>query len=330
MKAPSIAVLFSLLCCVATSAFAQAPDELWEVSMKMEMAGMPAMPGQTSKVCKRKGDRDAFAKDKDSDCKMVDSKQSGNRSTWKAVCTKPDAMTMLGDITYSGDSYKGTIKVTGNDMDMTQHIAGKKIGGCTYEDPGKQVAAIQAQSNAAIAKECDQQIEALKPLMIFGNKDLPAEALMCKERKADFCARSAKVADQMRDPTGFSDANRKYPQWREAMKACGKDPALVSAPVCKVAIDKKDWPFVSAHCPVEGRALAQQHCTGMDYTSAMASPYREVCQKYGADLAKQQVTGNQPASEPAASSDQAATQSKPGVGDKLKDGAKSLKKLLKF
>ncbi len=330
MKALSISALLAVLCCTATSPFAQGPDELWEVSMKMEMAGMPAMPGQTSKVCKRKGDRDAFAKDKDSDCKMVDSKQSGNRSTWKAVCTKPDAMTMLGDITHSGDSYKGTIKVTGNDMDMTQHITGKKIGGCTYEDPGKQVAAIQAQSNATIARECDQQIEALKPLLIFGSKDVPAEALMCKDRKADFCARSAKVAQQMREPAGFSDANRKYPEWREAMKACGTDPATVSAPVCKMAVDRKDWPFVSANCPVEGRALAQQHCTGMDYTAAMASPYREVCQKYGADLAKQKVTGDQRAPDAAVKTDPSAAQEKPGVGDKLKDGAKSLKKLLKF
>jgi hypothetical protein len=114
------------------------------------------------------------------------------------------------------------------------------------------------------------------------------------------------------------------------MKACGRDPATVSAPVCKMAVDGKDWPFVSAHCPVEGRALAQQHCTGMDYTAAMASPYREVCQKYGADLAKQKVTGDQTTPDAAAKTDPSATQAKPGVGDKLKDGAKSLKKLLKF
>lgn len=330
MKTLSLAIFFAALCCTATTVFAEGPDELWEVTMKMEMAGMPAMPAQTSQICKRKGDRDASktgVRDKDSDCKVVDSKQSGNKSTWKMVCTKPDAMTVLGDVTYNGDNYQGTMKVTGGDMDMTQNISGKKIGSCTYEDPAKKVEAIQAQSKAAIAKECDKQIESLHPLMIFGGANLPAESLLCKDRKADFCARSAKVAQQMRDPAGFAEANRKYPEWRDAMKACGTDPAVVTAPVCKAAVDKKDWPFVSENCPVEGRAVAQQNCTGMDYTAVLASPYKEVCQKYGADLAKKKVADDKAKSDTAA---KPAAESKPSVGDTVKEGAKSLKKLLKF
>ncbi|HEX7954208.1 MAG TPA: DUF3617 family protein [Burkholderiales bacterium] len=326
MKSLVTVPILAVLCCAATAAFAQGSDELWEMTMKMEMAGMPAMPAQTNQVCKKKGDREPV-RDKNSDCKIVDSKQSGNRSTWKAVCTKPDAMTMVGDVTYSGDSFKGTIKVTGGDMDMTQNIAGKKIGSCTYEDPGKKVAAIQAQSNAAIAKECDQQIEELQPMLIFGGQNLPSESLVCKDRKADFCARSDKLAQQMRDPAGFEAANSKYPHWREAMKACGKDPALVTGPLCKTAVDKKDWHFVTDHCPVEGRAIAQQQCAGMDYTAMSTSPYREVCQKYGADLAKKKVADDKAKSEAAATP---APDAKPSVGDTVKEGAKSLKKLLKF
>ena len=169
MKTLLTATFLSALCCTAAAAFAQGPDDLWEVTMKMEMPGMPAMPAQTSQVCKTKGDRDpSKTGDKDSDCKLVDSKQSGNRSTWKMVCTKPDAMTMLGDVTYSGDRYQGTIKVTGSEMDMTQNISGKKIGNCTYEDPAKKVAQMQAQSQAMIDKECDKQIESLQPSMIVG------------------------------------------------------------------------------------------------------------------------------------------------------------------
>lgn len=232
---------------------------------------------------------------------------------------------MLGDMTYNGDNFKGTIKVTGGEMDMTQNLAGKKIGSCTWEDPGKKVAAIQAQSQAVIAKECDQQIEDLQPMMIFGGQDMPQESLMCRDRKADFCARSSKVAQQMRDPAGFEVVNSKYPHWREAMKACGKDPATVSAPVCKLAVDKKDWHFVAGNCPVEGRAIAQQQCVGMDYTSMSTSPYREVCQKYGADLAKKKVAGDKAKADAAPAAD-----AKPSVGDTVKEGAKSLKKLLKF
>ncbi|MBI3530072.1 MAG: DUF3617 family protein [Betaproteobacteria bacterium] len=330
MKTLPIATFLAALCCTATTVFAEGPDELWEVTMKMEMPGMPAMPARTSQVCKGKGDRDpskTVARDRDSDCKMVDSKQSGNKSTWKMVCTKPNAMTVVGDVTYNGDSYQGTMKMTGGDMDMTQTISGKKIGNCTYEDPAKRIDAVQAQSKAAIAKECDKQIESLQPLMIFGGANLPEESLYCKDRKADFCARSAKVAQQMRDLAGFSEASRKYPEWREAMKACGTDPATLSAPLCKAAVDKKDWPFVSENCPAEGRAVAQQNCTGMDYTAVLASPYKEVCQKYGADLAKKKVADDKAKSEPAA---KPAAESKPSVGDTVKEGAKSLKKLLKF
>jgi hypothetical protein len=64
----------------------------------------------------------------------------------------------------------------------------------------------------------------------------------------------------------------------------------------------------------------------MDYTAIMGSKYREICQKYGADLAKKQVNADKPATD-----DKAATpEAKPSVGDKIKDGASSLKKLLKF
>ena len=332
MKTLPIATFLVAFCCAATTVLADGPDELWEVTMKMEMAGMPAMPAQTSQLCKKKGDRDASkmgARDKDSDCKVVDSKQSGNKSTWKMVCTKPNAMTIAGDVTFSGESYQGTMKVTGSDMDMTQNIAGKKIGGCTYEEPGKKVEAIQAQSKAAIARECDKQIENQNPLMIFGGANLPEESLLCKDRKADFCARSAKLAQQMRDPAGFSDANRKYPEWREAMKACGTDPAIVSAPVCKAAVDKKDWSFVAGNCPVEGRAVAQQQCVGMDYTSMSTSPYKEVCQKYGADLAKKKVADDKVKSDTTANPPPAAD-AKPSMSDTVKDNANKLKKLLKF
>jgi hypothetical protein len=171
--------------------------------------------------------------------------------------------------------------------------------------------------------------------MFFGGANLPEQSLLCKDRKVDFCARSTTVAQQMRDPAGFSEANRKYPEWREAMKACGKDPATVSGPVCKSAVDKKDWPFVSENCPVEGRALALQNCAGLDYTAALESPYKDICQKYGADLAKKKVADEKANSEAAAKPQQPdagskPADSKPSVGDTVKEGAKSLKKLLKF
>ena len=83
---------FTAICCSAIPAFADGPDELWEITVKMEMAGMPAMPAHTSNVCQRKGSVDPTktgAKDKDNDCQVTDKKQSGNKTSWKMVCTKP-------------------------------------------------------------------------------------------------------------------------------------------------------------------------------------------------------------------------------------------------
>jgi hypothetical protein len=180
-----------------------------------------------------------------------------------------------------------------------------------------------AQHNAMVAGECDKQIEALNPLMVFGGQGLPQDSLMCRDRKADFCAQSTKVAKQMRaSGAAYVEGNRKYPEWREAMKGCGTDPASVSGPACKAAADKKEWSFVAENCPAESRALALKHCAGLDYTSAMNSEYRDICRSHGADLAKEKVA------EPAAQDAAGPKQNKPM--DAVKEGATKLKKLLKF
>lgn len=319
-------------CCIATMAFAQGPDELWEITNKMEMAGMPSMPARTDKVCKPKGDRDPSKlgeKDKNSDCKMVDSKQSGNRSTWKIVCTKPEPMTGIGDVTHTGDKFDGTIKMTGkmdgDDFTMTQVLSGKKVGSCKYEDAAKKGEQMQAQSQAMIDKECDKQIDELQPGPIFGGDGLPEASLFCKHRKADFCAKAKKVSQTMGDEAGFEQANSKYRNWRGAVQACGTDPNTVSAPVCKTAVEKKNLKFVADNCPVEGKALAQKHCAGLDYTAIMSSEYREVCQKYASELGKAKVgTGKTEAAPAAPKSD------KDKAMDAVKEGGNKLKKLLKF
>lgn len=325
-----LAFLLAALCCIATAASAQGPDELWEITTKVDMAGM-SMPGQTTKMCKPKGDRDPTKmgeKDKNSDCKMTDLKQSGNRSTWKMVCTKPEPMTGTGDVTYSGDKYDGTIKMSGKmdgeSFSMTQVISGRKVGNCTYEDPSKQVARAQAQSQAMTDKECDKQIADLNPGSIFGGQGLPDDMLYCKHRKADFCANASKVSQQMKDEAGFEQVASKHRNWRDAMKACGTDPNTVSAPACKAAVNKKNLKFVAEHCPVEGKALAQKHCAGMDYTAIMSSDYREVCQKYTSELGKAKVGEGKAEPAPAPKSD------KDKAIDAVKEGGNKLKKLLKF
>ena len=47
MKTLLLTAYLAVLYFTSTIALAEGPDELWEVTMKMEMAGMPAMPAQT-------------------------------------------------------------------------------------------------------------------------------------------------------------------------------------------------------------------------------------------------------------------------------------------
>jgi len=119
----------------SASALAAGNDELWEVSAKMDMPGMPfAMPGQTTRVCMKKGNEMdpniAVPKNQDQDCKMSDVKVTGNKSSWNMECKGANPMTGSGEMTYANGTYNGSMKMHTGDGDMTMAYAGKRIGTC--------------------------------------------------------------------------------------------------------------------------------------------------------------------------------------------------------
>ena len=127
------AVLFAAFC---LPAIAQEKDELWDITMKMEMAGMPmSMPARTSRVCVEKGAKDESYVPQQSDCRNVESKRTGNKYTFKTVCDGKNKMTSTGEITFGDGTYEGRMKMTGmmegQPMDMTQTYSGKRVGTCT-------------------------------------------------------------------------------------------------------------------------------------------------------------------------------------------------------
>jgi uncharacterized protein DUF3617 len=135
--ARGIVIAGGVLAIAATpAAQAQGTDDLYEVTVKMEMAGMPMqMPAMTQRSCVKKGGSDAESVPHQDNCKVTDAKRTGNKVTFAMVCTGRDAMTGKGEITYAGDAYNGTIrlrgKMEGQDMEMTQAIAGRRVGACT-------------------------------------------------------------------------------------------------------------------------------------------------------------------------------------------------------
>jgi hypothetical protein len=117
-------------------ATAQGTDDLWEVTTKMEMPGMPmAMPPQTVRQCLAKGAKDADYIPRGQNCRVVDSRRTGNRIAFKMVCTGTDAMEATGEVTVGAESYDGRVQMVmhkdGESLNMSSTFTGKRIGACT-------------------------------------------------------------------------------------------------------------------------------------------------------------------------------------------------------
>jgi hypothetical protein len=127
---------------IALAAFAVAPalaqekGDQYEVTVKMEIKGMPmAMPARTTQLCVAKNARDeAFVPRKEGECSVTNSKKVGNTVTYRIQCTGKESLVGDGEITYAADGYTGKMHMTGTGggqpFDMTQTYTGKKIGEC--------------------------------------------------------------------------------------------------------------------------------------------------------------------------------------------------------
>jgi hypothetical protein len=116
----------------------------WEMTMTMEMAGMPGgMPPMTSTQCITKEQAADPQKalgqmpqrgGTQNDCK-VDQKTVGNKMTFTMKCTTPTEMSGVGEITFGENTVEQTMKMTtsrgGQTMDMTMKSSGKRVGDCT-------------------------------------------------------------------------------------------------------------------------------------------------------------------------------------------------------
>ena len=129
------AALFAVVF-IGNTAAAQGKDDLWEITSKMEMPGMPmAMPPQTQRICVAKTGKDDDYIPKRENCRVQDSKRAGNKVTNKMLCTGKDALTISGETTFAATSYEGRMqmsgKMDGQQMEMNQTYSGKRVGDCT-------------------------------------------------------------------------------------------------------------------------------------------------------------------------------------------------------
>ena len=118
------------------TSMAQDKDDLWEVTTKVEVPGMPmAMPPQTIRQCVAKDGKDEAYIPRQQNCRLVDHQRTGNRITFKMECAGADAMEVTGEVMVGTESYDGRMRMAmrkeGQSMELTSTFAGKRVGACT-------------------------------------------------------------------------------------------------------------------------------------------------------------------------------------------------------
>ena len=309
---------------VAALVHAQGADELWQMTTRMEMEGMQ-LPAAQQQVCMKKGETRAEGLgQQDPNCKVTEQRRTGNKLAWKVVCTGENAMTGTGEMTRNRDTLEGRMLMKGKDGEMKIAYAGKLAGTCnaqTFQDPQiaaaqRQMAAIQAQSNAEIARVCQEGMEKFSTDM-FERQGMP-----CVDRKGAYCAHVKKTSQSMGAPAAYRAAMQKQGMggggWERAARFCSVQTAPIAAAACKGGVSDRDWAFVADYCPAETQKLAGEHCAGRDYTSAMSSEYKPICAKYAGSFAQPERAAAKPAAAPASSD---------AVTEGVKEGVRGLRKL---
>jgi len=139
-----IGLLFVLVLVVAVAPLSAAPAAMqegnWELTMKMDMAGMPfAMPPVVVNHCYTKEDVKDSKKtipstsQKKDDCETKDVKVTGNKVTWKMQCK--DGSTGSGEMEHKQASYNGMMTMEkvdkkGSKSKIVYHMSGKRLGDC--------------------------------------------------------------------------------------------------------------------------------------------------------------------------------------------------------
>lgn len=317
MKKNISAILAAMVLLHLPLAFAAGTDDLLEMTTKIEMPGMN-MPAQTAQVCVPKGKANESMVPQDSDCKMTESKRSGNKSTFKMVCTKPEPMTGTGEFVTDGpNASHGKMhmsgKVDGQTMDMTTTYSSKRIGSCTYEDQAKKA---KDQMDVANAAACRERMDTMEWQLFIGDHAIE----FCKPYRKEFCGRVSKLSNKMRNPENYDAKNK---NWKEAAEACGQNTAAVMKEACGRAGNSQNWEFVAENCEAEAKKISQEQCEGRDYTTRMSSAYAPICNKYASDPVDRSPSkySKLPSGD---------TVKKEGAAEALEMGTKALKGLLNF
>lgn len=140
MRTPLIRLL--LLCTALLMPLSAAADALqeglWEVTVRMEIAGQPATaePLVVRQCINQQSPQDLVAKltGAGGGCQVSDLRQEGNRARWNMTCSGQIELTGTGDVTLSGDGFDGTLNAMigmgGTTVPILQTFGARRVGDC--------------------------------------------------------------------------------------------------------------------------------------------------------------------------------------------------------
>jgi hypothetical protein len=274
MKQAIIVWVACTACLFAASAWAAA-GELWEVTSKTEMAGMPfAMPANTQQVCLPKGGaNDPRQSTPDKDCQMTDIRTVGSKTVWKVHCNhNGEVMNGTGEITSNADSYHGVVRLNGKSegetVNMTMNYSGRRLGKSCDAD---QVSKITADAQRQIARSCELSGQGGSTLIYQADMYL-GKGATCAGKRDAFCNQVR--GDVARDPDAYG-ALATYGKGADSGRvsvasACRINMAATTRSICKT-LDGNNYKKLAAYCPAEAKAyrvsMRNKECEGRGYTS---------------------------------------------------------------
>ncbi len=129
-------MMLSMFLLVSTSWALDFVPGQYEITSKVEMPGMPSsLPPQTVIQCMTKQEPVHTENVANQGCKVKNLTTKGDTISWEMECEQQgQKMKTTGQITYSGNTFQGTIKTSlgpqAGNMTITTVISGKRIGDC--------------------------------------------------------------------------------------------------------------------------------------------------------------------------------------------------------
>jgi hypothetical protein len=109
-------------------------EGLWEINVTIQVPGLPfAPPPMTTQHCYTKEEiqKSGGIPEQQGDCKVTDLKKTGNKLTWKMVCTGQQPGSGDGEITFSSPTkYEGKLKMESSGTLVTSTYSGRRLGPC--------------------------------------------------------------------------------------------------------------------------------------------------------------------------------------------------------